>query len=92
MMQPTFITHGWVRAITDTALPRIRFHDPRHAYATHCSHRASIQRSPASGLATPKVGITLDLYSHVLAGMQEDALAKVDAAAFKAAMKPGEQA
>jgi hypothetical protein len=26
------------------------------------------------------VGITLDLYSHVLPGMQEDAVAKVDAA------------
>jgi hypothetical protein len=32
-----------------------------------------------------KVGITLDLYSHVLPGMQEDAAAKVDSA-LRAAM------
>jgi hypothetical protein len=37
-----------------------------------------IQRSPASGLGHSKVGITLDLYSHVLPGMQADAAARVD--------------
>src|SRR5262249_40789274 len=34
-MQPTFITHEWVRAIKATALPRYRFHDLRHAHGTH---------------------------------------------------------
>jgi hypothetical protein len=33
-----------------------------------------------------KVGITLDLYSRVMPGMQEDAVAKVDAA-LRAAQK-----
>jgi hypothetical protein len=33
-----------------------------------------------------KVGITLDLYSHVLPGMQEDAAARVDGA-LKAALQ-----
>ena len=31
-------------------------------------------------LGHSKVGITLDLYSHVMPGMQEDAVALVDAA------------
>ena len=35
-------------------------------------------------LGHSKVGVTLDLYSHVLPGMQEDAVAKVDAAFRKA--------
>jgi integrase len=34
------------------------------------------------------VGITLDRYSHVLPGMQEEAVAKVDAALQAAANKP----
>jgi integrase len=38
-------------------------------------------------LGHSRVGITLDLYSHVLPGMQEDAAAKVDAA-----LKAAEQA
>ena len=37
-------------------------------------------------LGHSKVGTTLDLYSHVLPGMQEDAAAKMDAA-LKAAQK-----
>jgi integrase len=37
-------------------------------------------------LGHSKVGITLDLYSHVLPGMQEDAAAKMDLA-LKAAQK-----
>jgi integrase len=37
-------------------------------------------------LGHSKVGITLDLYSHVLPGMQEDAAAKMDVA-LKAAQK-----
>ena len=31
-------------------------------------------------LGHSKIGITLDLYSHVIPGMQEDAAARVDAA------------
>jgi integrase len=35
LMQPTFITHEWVDLISTTGLPRVRFHDLRHAHATH---------------------------------------------------------
>ena len=87
MMQPTFITHEWVRVIKDTALPRIRFHDLRHAHATHMLSSGVHPKVASERLGHSKVGITLDLYSHVLPGMQEDAVAKVDAA-FKAAKKP----
>ena len=86
MMQPTFITHEWVRAIKDTALPRIRFHDLRHAHATHMLSSGVHPKVASERLGHSKVGITLDLYSHVLPGMQEDAVAKVDAA-FNAARK-----
>jgi len=38
-------------------------------------------------LGHSRVGITLDLYSHVMPGMQEDAAALVDAALKSAALK-----
>ena len=38
-------------------------------------------------LGHSKVGITLDLYSHVIPGMQEDAAAMVDAGLKAAAQK-----
>jgi integrase len=80
MMQPTFITHEWVRVITGTDLRRIRFHDLRHAHATHMLSSGIHPRVASERMGHSTVGITLDLYSHVMPGMQEDAAAKMDAA------------
>jgi integrase len=85
-MQPTFITHEWVRTIGATPLPRVRFHDLRHAHATHMLSSGVHPKIASERLGHSKVGITLDLYSHVLPGMQEDAAAKMDIA-LKAAQK-----
>ena len=89
-MQPTFITHEWVRVIKGTALPRCRFHDLRHAHGTHMLASGTHPKVASERLGHSKIGITLDLYSHVLPGMQEDAAAKVDAAlkAAQAVHKP----
>jgi integrase len=87
-MQPTFITHQWGRIIGATGLPRVRFHDLRHAHATHMLSFGIHPKVASERLGHSKVGITLDLYSHVLPGMQEDAAAKMDAA-LKAAQKRG---
>ena len=88
MMQPTFITHEWVRVISGSALPRIRFHDLRHAHATHMLSSGVHPKVASERLGHSKVGITLDLYSHVMPGMQEDAAAKMDAALKAAQQKP----
>jgi integrase len=87
-MQPTFITHEWVRIIRGTTLPRIRFHDLRHAHATHMLSSGIHPKVASERLGHSKVGITLDLYSHVMPGMQEDAAAKMDAALRAAQRRP----
>jgi integrase len=84
-LQPRSITHEWVRLLAAKKLPRIRFHDLRHAHATHLLASGVHPKIASERLGHSKVGITLDLYSHVLPGMQEDAVAKLDAA-LKAAM------
>ncbi len=80
MMQPSFITHEWVWVVSETKLPRLRFHDLRHAHATHLLASGVHPKVASERLGHSKVGITLDLYSHVMPGMQEDAAARVDAA------------
>src|SRR5205085_9681639 len=77
-MQPTFITHDWVRMIATTDLPRVRFHDLRHAHATHLLASGVHPKVASERLGHSKVGITLDLYSHVLPGLQNEAAAQVD--------------
>src|SRR5277367_5724137 len=44
-----------------------------------CLPREYIRRSQVSDLATQRSALTMDLYSHVMPGMQEDAAARVDA-------------
>ena len=79
-IQPTFITHQWVKTIGATPLAHLRFHDLRHAHATHLLASGVHPKVASERLGHSKVGITLDLYSHVMPGMQEDAAALVDKA------------
>ena len=85
-LQPDSITQDWFRKLEATSLPRIRFHDLRHAHATHMLANGVNPKVASERLGHSKVGITLDLYSHVLPGMQEDAAERVDAA-LQAAIK-----
>jgi integrase len=86
-IQPNSLTHEWLKAIEGTGLPHIRFHDLRHSHATHMLASGVHVEVASERLGHSKIGITLDLYSHVLPRIQEDAVAKVDAA-FKAHQKP----
>jgi integrase len=61
-------------------LPRIRFRDLRHTHATHVLANGIHPKVAQERLGHSSVGITLDLYGHVLPGMQDDAAAKIDAA------------
>jgi integrase len=83
-MQPRSLSQMW--STRTTALPRIRFHDLRHAHATHMLAAGVHPKVASERLGHSRVGITLDLYSHVLPGMQEDAAARVDEA-FQIALK-----
>ncbi len=77
-LQPNSLTHEWYRNLAKTTLPRIRFHDLRHAHATHLLSSGVHPKVASERLGHSKVGITLDLYSHVMPGMQESAAAMVD--------------
>jgi integrase len=83
-LQPNSLTHEWTRLLQGSTLPRARLHDMRHTHATQLLKEGIHPKIASERLGHSKVGVTLDLYSHVLPGMQEDAVAKVDAAFRKA--------
>jgi integrase len=87
-LQPDSFTHDWDRKIATTGLPRIRFHDLRHTHATLLLASGVHPKIASERLGHSKVGITLDLYSHVLPNMQADAAALVDGALRAALNKP----
>jgi integrase len=87
-LRPHSLGQEWVRFLTRTpALPRIRFHDLRHTHATHMLANGVHPKIASERLGHSKIGITLDLYSHVIPGMQEDAAARVDDALRAALQK-----
>ncbi len=79
-IQPDTLTQDWTRKIEKTGLPAYRFHDLRHAHATHMLANGIHPKVASERLGHSKIGITLDLYSHVLPSMQEDAAERVDEA------------
>ncbi|MER9125407.1 site-specific integrase [Mesorhizobium sp. M0959] len=79
-IQPRSLTHEWVRIIGKTSLPRIRFHDLRHTHASQMLSAGVHPKVASERLGHSSIGITLDLYSHVMPGMQADAAEQVDAA------------
>ena len=65
------------REIAKTTLPRIRLHDLRHTWATLALGAGVHPKVVQERLGHASVGITLDVYSHVTAGLHADAAALV---------------
>lgn len=79
-LKPVSLTHEWTRLLAKTSLPRIRFHDLRHTHASQMLAAGVHPKVASERLGHSTIGITLDLYSHVMPGMQADAAQQVDAA------------
>jgi len=57
----------------------VRFHDLRHTHATQLLQAGVHPKVVQERLGHASIGITLDTYSHVMPGMQEEAAEKIDA-------------
>jgi integrase len=79
-LHPQTVTQEFLKLISDSKIPRVRFHDLRHTHATILLSRGVHPKIVSERLGHSTVGITLDTYSHVLPGMQEKAAMKIDIA------------
>lgn len=64
----------------------LTFHGLRHTHATHLLRAGVSAKVASSRLGHSGIGITLDLYSHVLKDAQEEAASRIDAV-FRDALK-----
>jgi integrase len=83
-LRPHSLGQAWVRFLTKAKLPRIKFHNLRHSHATHMLLSNIHPKIVSERLGHSKIGIRLDLYSHVMPNMQEDAAARIDEALLAA--------
>ncbi|MFZ5989320.1 MAG: tyrosine-type recombinase/integrase [Bacillota bacterium] len=81
-INPSTFSHTFARVLKRNNLQHIRFHDLRHTNATLMLKHNISPKVASERLGHSKINITLDLYSHVLKEMQEDAAIKIDNAIF----------
>jgi integrase len=63
-------------------LPRIRLHDLRHTHATLALQAGVHPKVVQERLGHSTIAITLDIYSHVIPAMQEEAAALIAGLVF----------
>lgn len=78
-VNPVNLSPAWPKFLKRAGLPHVRFHDLRHAHATLMLLQGVHPKVVSERLGHSSTGITLDTYSHVLPGMQEEAAEAFDA-------------
>jgi integrase len=79
-LNPNHIVDEFKKLLKQAGLPNIRFHDLRHSAATLLLSLGVHPKVVQELLGHTQIGITMDVYSHVLPGMQQDAMGKLNEA------------
>ena len=77
-INPSAVTLAFKRIIKKAGLRDVRIHDLRHTHATLMLKAGVHPKVVSERLGHASIGITLDIYSHVLPGLQEEAAEKFD--------------
>ena len=70
---PDSVLHMLHRVLKRAGLPKVRFHDLRHTFATLALQNGVDVKTVSSMLGHYSAGFTLDTYAHVTAQMKQDA-------------------
>ena len=77
---PNHVVEEFKLLLKQAGLPDIRFHDLRHSAATLLLSLGIHPKVVQELLGHTQISITMDVYSHVLPGMQQDAMGKLNEA------------
>jgi integrase len=88
---PDAFSTAFAAYVRGSELIHFRFHDLRHTHATQLLRQGVHPKIVSERLGHSNISITLDTYSHVLPGMQKDAIAAFDAS-LRLSLTPGRNA
>lgn len=86
-LQPDALSRQFRAFIKASGLQCIRFHDLRHTHATQLLRQGVHPKVVSERLGHAGITITLDTYSHVVPGLQEDAARRLDSVLRRAIRK-----
>jgi integrase len=78
-IDPRNFTRHFERLLKQADVPRIRFHDSRHTFATLMLELGEAPKTVQTMLGHTKISTTLDIYSHVSLDLEKRAAAKLNA-------------
>ncbi|CAN5826762.1 site-specific integrase [soil metagenome] len=73
-----FMKRVWKPLVSDCGHPDLGFHDLRHSHAAHLIEAGEHAKTIQSRLGHSSIKTTLDVYGHLMEGMDESAAAKLD--------------
>ena len=79
-LSPSTVSHAFRDICKKVAIEGIRFHDLRHTHATLLMKQGVNPKVVQERLGHSSISVTLDIYSHVVPGMQEVAAMQFDEA------------
>jgi integrase len=77
---PSSFTAGFIAFAKRAGFGALRFHDLRHTHATQLLIHGVHPKVVSERLGHSTIGMTLDVYSHVIPSMQQGAAETIDAA------------
>lgn len=77
-LDPGVLSHDFARIAKRAGLKGVRFHDLRHTFASLMLLKGAKPKVISEALGHSSVSFTMDTYSHIIEGMQEDAMALLD--------------
>jgi len=77
-IDPGVLSHNFGRIVKRAGLKNVRFHDLRHTFASLMLLRGAKPKVISEALGHSSVAFTMDTYSHIIEGMQSDAMALLD--------------
>lgn len=84
-MNPTTVSRRFNRLVEQSGLPRITLHGLRHSWATIALGAGVPAKVASEILGHSSISVTMDVYSHALPSMVEEATEQVAAAMFRGA-------
>jgi integrase len=77
-LDPGVVSHSFARVVKRAGLENVRFHDLRHTFASLMLLKGAKPKVISEALGHSSVAFTMDVYSHIIDGMQQDAMALLD--------------
>ena len=77
-LDPSYLSHEFAKMIILAGLESVRFHDLRHTFASLMLLRGAKPKVISEALGHSSIAFTMDVYSHIIEGMQSDAMALLD--------------